>query len=45
MVNFKGSPDFITHSSAFVMPEKITENYFPDLFSVRTAIPLFKCLQ
>ena len=45
MVNFKASPDFITHSSDFAMPEKITENYFQDLFSVRIAIPLFKCLQ
>jgi len=45
MVNFKVSPDLITHSSAFAMPEKIAEDYFPDLFSVRTVIPLFKCLQ
>jgi len=27
------------------MPENIAENYFPDLFSLRTVIPLFKCFQ
>jgi hypothetical protein len=45
MVNFKVSPDFIAHSNAFAMPEKIAESYFLDLFSVCTVIPLFKCLQ
>jgi hypothetical protein len=45
MVNFTVSPDFKTHSNAFAMPEKIAENYFPDLFSVCTVILLFKCLQ
>jgi hypothetical protein len=42
MVNCKVSSGFITHSSAFAMPEKIAKNYFTDLFLVHMVIPLFK---